>query len=388
MPALSRFLFWILFSLNAGSIPVTDPQLHAGAPVPRKLDSNHKNAVTQQLEQNKTDNQRNPTAPLKDFAIINSADTIPLNTSIFTPVPLEPEYVPNLNQTFGIENTKDQKKEVSISGTKEDRYFSPTNFYTFKLVCPSLSEIIGDGPDPERRMSQDPKGYRSFASTPKTRPSATENLEAAGVFFKVLLEICQNCAECDPRTGQLKVIPPGRCKSADMVGRCANWINCYCEVEMKDFIAREDISDAEALDIYRTLDNIPDWIKRKFPNHRFSTLDGLSLAWQRDGWGRPNPLPVGILCCGEVVDPDEPMPTPEYAPDTIEPFPLYGPGPSDTRRDYQWLMSSGPGLWGIGDNSYYYYKRDIPPGGAHGADAIEGRQEVGRREDMPESIKV
>ncbi|KAF3163693.1 hypothetical protein TWF225_002014 [Orbilia oligospora] len=347
MPVLSRFkfLFWILFSLNAGSIPVKDPQLHAGAPVPEKLDSNHKNAVTQQLEQNKTDIQRNTTPPLKDFAIINSTDIIPLNTSIFTPVPLEPEYVPYLNQALGIENTKHQNKEVSISGTKEDRYFSPTNFYTFKLVCPSLSEIIGDGPDPERRMNQDPKGYRSFASTPKNRPSATEDLEAAGLFFKVLLAV------------------------------------------QKRRHAREDISDAEALDIYRTLDNIPDWIKRKFPNHRFSTLDGLSLAWQRDGWGRPNPLPVGILCCGQVVDPDEPAPIPEYAPDTIEPFPLYGPGPSDTRRDYQWLMSSGPGLWGIGDNSYYYYKRDTPSGSAHGADSIEGRQE-GREEDIPESIKV
>ncbi|KAK6350908.1 hypothetical protein TWF718_004090 [Orbilia javanica] len=157
---------------------------------------------------------------------------------------------------------------------------------------------------------------------------------------------------------------------------------------MKDFLLYDELSDSEALDIFKTLDNIPDWVKRRFPDHRFTTLDGLSLAWRVDGWGRPHPLPVGTIWRGQIYDPEGPGP--EFATDTPEPFPLYGPGPSDYNyqglTDYQRLVSIGPGLWGIGDssyNSYSYYKRDSM-GDGHGD--REDHQEV-RREGILHPIE-
>lgn len=373
MPGIYRLFLSFLLASNARSIPVEHLELEGL--VPRELGGNPGNAAiiaTRRTEHNGTETQRNTTPNTINLTVINTTEIIPLNASVPTLAPVELEGIPSSNEAASIGNLTGPKSEVSISGTKEGQYVPPSTFYTFKVVCPSLPEILGDGPDHNRRMSQDPKQYRSFSSTPKTRPSATENLESAGIFFKVLLGVCLECAECDPQTGQLKTLPPSRCKSAETVGRCSNWLNCYCEVEMKDFINREDISDEEARDIYRTLDGIPNWIKRKHPNHRFVTLDGLSLAWQRDGWSRPHPLPVGTIWRGEVYDPDGPGP--EFAPDTAEPFPLYGPGPSEPQRDYRWLVSGGPGLLGIGGNSNF--KRDNVGGGDDG-DARENHQEWG-----------
>ncbi|KAK6521367.1 hypothetical protein TWF506_001588 [Arthrobotrys conoides] len=345
-PVVYHLLFWFLGLFPSNVWPTPLENLGPSNIVFAESDGNHESATNQRAAQKKTDIRGNMTSILRDPAITNSTDIIQWNTSISAPEPLKGKDIQDLNQTSDIRDIKDPQQGISTSSIKESRYFPPSSLYGFKVVCPSLLEIIGGGTDFERRMNQDPTAYRTFQSHPKTRPSTEENLESAGILFKILRGVCIACAECDPRTGQLKTVPPGSCRSADTVGRCSNWLNCRCEVEMRDFIDREDISDAETLDLYRTLDNIPNWIKRKFPNHRFSTPDGVSLAWQRDGWGRPHPLPVGVIRGGQIFDPAD-SDGPQYAPDTAEPFPLYGPEPPDSWTNYHWLAGNGPGIWGM-----------------------------------------
>ncbi|KAK6507142.1 hypothetical protein TWF481_005591 [Arthrobotrys musiformis] len=389
-------IYWLfvglLFVSNARSIALRDP----------KLDGRPGNVTTydQRIAPNEAKEQHDATSTSKYPAVLNSTGLvdndatgiITLNTSIQhvpmpVPAPLDSENILSPNETGSIGNLTVQNQEISKSDPKEGRYISPSIFYKFKVICPTLSEIIGDGPDPDRRMNQDPKQYLTFQSTPKTRPSATgENLETAGLFYKVLRGVCLDCVECDPRTGLMKTLPPGRCKSAETVMRCSNWLNCYCEVELEKFIYRDDITGPEGLEIYDALSRIPNWIKRRFPDHRFTTLDGLSLAWWTDGWGNEHPLPVGTIWRGRVYDPEGRGPPeferPEYAPDAA--VPLYGPGPSQPRRDYRWFMSLGPGLQGIGEHSYY--KRDTE--NLDSSESEESYQEKSSDEEAPQPIEI
>ncbi|KAK6525972.1 hypothetical protein TWF281_011015 [Arthrobotrys megalospora] len=364
------------------------PKAWSTAPEKIESDINSGNFTTLKIKNNGTDAQLNDTSTTGDLTIANSTwglgSATPeirlLNYSIpyIKPTSAKPEDTPSINMT-NVGNLTDPKQEISTSSVKEHRYISPSTFYSFKVVCPTLSEILGDGPDFDRRMNQDPNQYRTFSSFPQRRPSATEDLEAAGIFLQSLLQICLDCIECDPQTGQLKIVPPGRCRSADTVGRCSNWLNCYCELELKQFIYREDLTVPEFMEIYGALNRIPNWIKRKFPDHRFTTLDGLSFAWWRDGWGQRHPLPIGSIWRGQVYDPDGPGP-PEFAPDTAEPLPLYGPGPSQPARDYRWLVSEfGPGLWGIGGDKHF--KRD-------NSDTVHGEIRGNNQDEEEEGVSM
>ncbi|KAK6343584.1 hypothetical protein TWF730_011175 [Orbilia blumenaviensis] len=269
---------------------------------------------------------------------------------------------------------------------KENRDLPSSTFYTFNIICPrDIPQLLGDAVGDGAGMSQDPNSYSRFPSVPRSRPyvNRPENYERVSEYFRLLTRACIACANCDPQTGILRLFPPGQCRtnpsafwSSDDAGRCGNWLGCYCDVEMQDFIMTSDLhlpeNREQLFEIYRGLDSIPRWIQRRFPNHRYATLDGLSLAWRRDGWGNQNPEPVGNICGNRVYYPGGPQPV-HPRPRERRPFEnWFGAGPS-RRQDYQWLVGCrGPGLGSLGKPPKA--KRDSISGGY-----LDNKENEGRR---------